>query len=277
MYKPVKIGNNCFEVNMKAKWKDEEIVKLFSLIEENNKKNLSTMHSFKQYAKQSGKNPLTIRNFYYSHLKVLKNNTLLCQKLGIDVSKHKIQIFEHFDKIQESELLKKIAEYKENGFSTRNACMKLSDGNAKQMLRIQNKLRNITRKTKQSTTNSLDNLKTNKQTPKMEDTKVIQFPTNGFNKKSRLTDDEIKSLFMGLVKLVKENADADKKEKAEKFLEQTEEEKRKRIVELEQKQTEIDVLKQQLNELKIKNSSLNKQLEFYRIEYVQKLDLAPNL
>lgn len=277
MYKPVKIGNNCFEVTMKAKWKDEEIVKLFSLIEENNKKNLSTMHSFKQYAKQSGKNPLTIRNFYYSYLKVLKNNTLLCQKLGIDVSKHKIQTFEHFDKMQESELLKKIAEYKENGFSTRSACMKLSDGNAKQMLRIQNKLRNITRKTKQSTTNSLDNLKTNKQTPKTEDTKVIQFPTNGFNKKSRLTDDEIKSLFMGLVKLVKENADNAEKEKAEKFLEQTEEEKRKRIVELEQKQIEIETLKQQLNELKIKNSSLNKQLEFYRIEYVQKLDLAPNL
>ena len=255
---------------MKAKWKDEEIVKLFSLIEENNKKNLSTMHSFKQFAKQSGKNTLTIRNFYYKFLKVLKSDTLLSKKLGIDVSKHATQIFEHFNKQQEENLIKKIAEFKSKGLSTRNACMKLSGGNAKQMLRIQNKLRNLKNKT-----NNKDNVNILNKEQNDKKTKVIQFPTNKYSQKNKLTDDDIKSLFMGLVKLVKENANADEKEKAQKFLEQTEEEKRKRIVQLEQKQTEIEVLKQQLNELKIKNNNLNKQLEFYRIEYVQKLDNSP--
>lgn len=260
---------------MKAKWKDEEIIRLFSLVEENNKNNLSTMQSFKQFAEQNGKNPLSIRNFYYGYLKILRKDTALQKKLGIDISKHLTQVFEHFDKKQEEELIAKIAEYKSKGISTRNACMKLSNGDAKLMLRIQNKLRNMKYKSKIIDN---DSIYKNYNVLENEKTKVIQFPNSNFSgRNGKLSDDDIKSLFMGLVKLVKENANADEKEKAEKFLEQTEEEKRKKIIELEQKQTEIESLKQQINELKIKNNTLNKQLEFYRIEYIQKIENLPNL
>ena len=253
---------------MKPKWKDEEIVKLFCLIEKNNKNSISIMQSFKQYAKQCGKNPLTIRNFYYTYIKFLKNDPNLQKRLGIDISKHTTQIFEHFDKKQESELLEKVNNLKNLGYSTRSACMKLSGGNIKQMLRLQNKLQNI----KERNSISIKNFAADANSENNTNAKVIKFPKQNKDVKNKLTDDDIKSLFMGLVKLVKENANASEQEKAKKFLEQTEEEKRKRIVELEQKQTEIEILKQQLNELKIKNNNLNKQLEFYRIEYVQKLD-----
>lgn len=255
---------------MKTKWKDEEIVKLFNIVSSNNKKNICTLQSFKQYANNTGRNALSVRNFYYTYLKILKDNPSLQKKLGIDISQHYVQTFEHFNKQQEEELKNEFIKLKSQGISTRNACMKLSNGDIKQMLRIQNKLRNMNIKgkinKKQST--PLMTFQTKKENESYnENTQVIKFP-NQNQSKTKLSDDDIKSLFMGLVKLVKENANSDSHEKAEQYLKQTEEEKRKRIIELEQKQFEIDRLHQELNELKYKNTILNKQLENYRINFV---------
>ena len=242
---------------MKAKWKDEEIKSLFKLIENQQLKNASMLECFKIYGKQTKRKPFSVRNFYYAQVKLLQQNENLCKKLGIDISKHKIQKFEHFDKKTEKNLKNSIEKLRNDGVSIRSACLALSGGDIKKMLRIQNKYRNILAQEKKETA------------------KVYSFPKEN-SQKQKLSDDDIKSLFMGLVKLVKENADNDSQEKAKKFLEQTEQEKRKNAIELEEKSTEISNLKNEIRKLKIQNSELNQKLKDYRTEYIKNLSQPNN-
>ena len=232
---------------MKPKWSEKEIKDLFDIVEKNNQKNLPMLSSFKEYAKLSNRNVFSVRNFYYTFLKTLQNNDELQKKCDINISKHKAEIFEHFDEKSSEKLKNDIEKLTTNGMSTRGACLKLSNGDIKQMLRLQNKYRSM----------------------KEKETKVYKFPIQSTNKsKYALTDEDIKSLFMGLVNLVKESAKSDSQKKLQLFLEQTEEDKRKHLVELEQKQFEIDRLEQSINELKMKNALLNKSLQDYRIDYL---------
>ncbi len=264
---------------MKPKWTDQEIVNLLSYIEKNNKKNVPLLHSFNDYAKVCGKQPLSIRNFYYSMIKLIKNDRTLQKKYEINLKFHNISKFEHFNLDEEIELKNKIEILKKEGLSVREACIKLSNGDMKNMLRMQNKYRNIILKEKKQTkethsknnTHGITKAKSLNDGNKNEIAKVYEFPSNlnvNQKKKFKLSDEEIKSLFMGLVNLVKENAKNDNQEKYEAFLQKTEEDKRRHFVELEQKQFEIDRLNQSINELKAKNISLNKCLENYRINYL---------
>ena len=258
MYKFCFLVNYQFEVIMKPKWKDEEIKKLFYIVEENNKKNKPIIDSFREFAKLTNRNFLTVRNFYYMFVKLLQQNVEYQKKLNIDLSKHQIQKFEHFDKADELKFLTEIERLKSLGYSTRSACLQMSNGDIKTMLRLQNKYRNLK-----------DN---------QTKTKVIKMPTNNFiqsneTKSIKLSDEEIKSLFMGLVRVVKESANIESAEQTKKIFEQAEKDSRKALIELEAKQFEIERLSQQNLELKAKNSLLNQTLKNYRIE---KLKLNTN-
>ena len=74
---------------------------------------------------------------------------------------------------------------------------------------------------------------------------------------------------MGLVKLVKENAIENSSQNMQLFLEQTEMQKRRELVLLKQKQTEIDNLNKEIANLKQKNKDLNEKLTDYRIKFLQ--------
>lgn len=240
------LGNNFFEVTMKQNWTDEQIKALFDLIEKNSNENIPLIKSFDEFAKTCGKNKLTIRNFYYSFVKILKQNTVLCNRLGIDLSNHNVQHFEHFDAVEEKELLNKIEQDVKGGMSVREACQKLSNGDIKKMLRLQNKYQAYKSKCK-----------------------VLKFPMKNVQaQKEKLSDSEINSLFLGLVKLVKEQAFGESEQKVKNFLEYSSEERRKQLVANQEKQNEIDRLKQLVLKLKQKNRDLNLKLQTYRIDYV---------
>ena len=99
--------------------------------------------------------------------------------------------------------------------------------------------------------------------------KIIQFPNSQKKpKKQTLTDDEIKSLFMGLVKIVKENAIENNSQEIQLYLEQAEMRKRRELVLLKQKQAEIESLNQEIANLKQKNKILNEKLTDYRVKYL---------
>ena len=179
---------------MKTKWNNQQIKEMFDFIATDLKQNLPLMQSFKKFAKKTGKNALSIRNLYYFQLKKLNENKNLAKNLGIDLNLHKVNNFSHFDKNQEIDLKNRIDFFIKKGYSVRKACATLSDGNIQEMLRLQNKYHTIKKK------EILQN-KTNK----VDDCKIIKFPiAKTLPKKQTLTDDELKSLFMGLVKLVKE-------------------------------------------------------------------------
>ena len=300
---------------MKPKWNNQQIKMLFDIVEKNNKIGKPTLESFDEYAKMSNKNILTIRNFYYSFLKILKNNLTLQNELGINIENHSIETFEHFDNLQSLEIKNKIENLTKQGMSVRGACLRLSNGDYKKMLRLQNKYRNMTykknkekieinpkdyvakkqiiqllknefdskiNKNEQNIQKNMQNLSKNGQIlqndSKNHKTTVYKFPSQNSKKdfKNKLTDEDIKSLFMGLVNLVKENAKSDNQQRYEAFLEKTQEDKRRHILELEEKQNEIAKLNQNINELKAKNIALNKTLENYRIDFVSKIDYDNN-
>jgi len=229
---------------MKAKWKDDEIKMLFGIVKNNNKKNVSTLDSFREFSNITKRNIYSVRNFYYSYLKILGQNTRLAKQLEIDINDFKVQQFKHFDEPSASTLIQKIDKLKQGGLSTRSACFKLCGGDIKQMLRYQNKYQNCKKDKKCA--------------------KIYNFPVQN-KQKTALSDDDIKSLFMGLVKLVKENANQDCKTKYELFLEKTEEQKRLHFIEIEQKNFEIAELNNNILKLKQQNLQLNQKLKDYRI------------
>jgi len=234
---------------MKNGWSDKEIKCLFDLVEKNNEQNMPVMKSFEFYAKKSNKNKLTVRNFYYSFIKLLKNNENLAKKLDIDLSKHQIQKFEHFDDEQEKQLIEQIEKLVKSGCSVREACQRLSDGDIKRMIRLQNKYQNC-----------------------KEKCKIIAFPEQKSKKNTqKLSDNEINSLFLGLVKLVREQAFGESEQKVKQYLEVSSQEKRKQIVNNQQKDLQIEFLKKQIKELKEQNENLNNKLKNYRINYVKSL------
>ena len=115
-------------VFMKPKWNDNEIKELFKIIENNESLNKPIMHSFREYAKISNRNALSVRNFYYAFLKILKNNKDLQKKLDINISKHVVQNFIHFKTDEENLLKNQLLTLTNNGLSTRSACLQLSGG-----------------------------------------------------------------------------------------------------------------------------------------------------
>ena len=247
--------------NMKKKWENKQIKDLFDFVAIDLKNNVHTLESFRKYAKIINKNALSVRNFYYQQLKIFNDNKDLAKKLGIDLDLHKVKNVNHFNIKQETELKNNIESYIKKGYSVRKACAMLSDGNIQEMLRLQNKYRTIKKN---------ENNNNKSKTTKIEDCKIIQFPQNNKkDKKQTLTDDEIKSLFMGLVKLVKENAIENSSQNMQLFLEQTEMQKRRELVLLKQKQTEIDNLNKEIANLKQKNKDLNEKLTDYRIKFLQ--------
>lgn len=230
---------------MKSKWNDEEIKNLFELIEHDQTKNISTLESFRKFATQTNRNALSVRNFYYQYVKYLNKTPEKATQLGINLKNHVIQNFKHFDKEEEASLHEKITELLNKGYSIRKACESVSNGTISDMLRIQNKFRSLQKK---------------------QTAKVIQFPKTQKQSNAKLSDDDIKSLFMGLVKLVKENAQQDSKEEFKNYVKQYEKHKLKDIVTLQQKEIEIQILKKQILDLKQKNKNLNDKLTNYRIE-----------
>ena len=240
---------------MRANWNDNEIKQLFEIVEKNKENNLSTLQSFKEYSTLSNRNTFSIRNFYYQYVRFLNKNPQNASKLGIDLSKHSVQSFEHFSEKDKTELKKQIEGLTEKGFSVRNACEKLANGNIKEMLRIQNKYRSLSAKPKQA--------------------KVIPFPKQK-TQNNKLSDEDIKSLFMGLVKLVKENEKASLQSDLKLLVSKQEQQKRKELVLLEQKQVEIEMLKKEIAELTNKNKKLNEILANYRINFVKNSPINTN-
>ena len=250
---------------MKPKWNDADIKELFLTVEREREKK-SLLNIFRDFALKKNKQTFSVRNFYYIYLKGMRQNPEIAKRYGINLDKHPIVEFEHFNKTEE-EKLKTIIENKLNdGLSVRGACLELSNGDIAKMLRYQNKYRNIQRK-KVDKNNNVNN---NANIDGLNQTKVYKFPsTKKEEENSKLSDDDIKSLFMGLVNLVKQNERDDNQKKIQTFLKKTEEDRRKFTIELEQKNMEINRLNQSINELKLKNIALNKNLENYRIDYVK--------
>ena len=100
--------------------------------------------------------------------------------------------------------------------------------------------------------------------------KILQFPKNK-TKTEKLTESDINSLFLGLVKLAKQNVGDDNNLLIDSFLKHSYLHNQREIISSYHKQKQIDFLTKQIANLKKQNQILQNKLIKYRINYVFEL------
>ncbi len=168
-------------------WNDNEVKSLFEEVErcKNDKKSLR--NAFVAHAKKFERQPNSVRNYYYHEVDNLIADQARRKRLNIDLSCHEKSHFVGFNKVQEEELFEEIEKQTSQGKSVRSVCQEISGGDLVLMTRIQNKYQNMKRKIDKKNN-------------------VIPF------KQKVLSENDINSLFLGLVKLIKKTAMEEAKE-----------------------------------------------------------------
>ena len=244
-----------------SRWKDEEVKKLFDFIEDGRKNNVPLIKLFSQYAHLTGRKPNSVRNYYYIELEALQEDESRTKKLGIDLSIHKKNDQKEFSDDETRELVMKILQMTSKGISVRKACLTLANGDITQMVRFQNKFRTVVVKQKELFDECLSKLQT-------KDTKYVsKRPDNVIafrNNKTSLTDSDINSLFLGLVKLVKKQATEQATKNQEIEITRANNMLRKTLVSLRQKEDEIKSLQKNFKLLSKENEKLSEEIKLLR-------------
>ncbi len=244
-----------------SRWKDEEVKKLFDFIENGRKNNVPLIKLFSQYAHLTGRKPNSVRNYYYIELEALQEDESRTKKLGIDLSIHKKNDQKEFSDDETRELVMKILQMTSKGISVRKACLTLANGDITQMVRFQNKFRTVVVKQKELFDECLSKLQT-------KDTKYVsKRPDNVIafrNNKTSLTDSDINSLFLGLVKLVKKQATEQATKNQEIEITRANNMLRKTLVSLRQKEDEIKSLQKNFKLLSKENEKLSEEIKMLR-------------
>jgi hypothetical protein len=194
-------------------WKDKEVKKLFDCIERVKRNGGVLLDGFREFAKRTNRKTNSVRNYYYLEIENLKRDLKRAERLGINIGLHSVQRPDKFSSGQTETLVTEILRLKCLGYSVRKACLKLADNSAERMLRYQNKFRSVLKKNKELYNKCLENLKKsgllnqkNEKIIKNEDKNKGNVVYMKKQDEKKLTDEDIKNLFLGLVRLVKRNA-----------------------------------------------------------------------
>lgn len=236
-------------------WNNEEVIKLFNFVETEKNNTTKMSEIFKKYAKISNRKPNSVRNYYYMEIAFDKKENRL-EKLGIKRENHIVKKNEKFSDKETKELFDKIENLKHNGESVRSACLKLANGNLEEMVRLQNKYRVESKKRKEKQIqNSFE-----QQSVLVNKNNIITLP----KKNKTLSDSDINSLFLGLVKLVKKNAIEEANQNLIKDATFANEALRKTLMNLSKRENEINSIRREFKLLKKENENLKTKLNDYK-------------
>ena len=237
-YEKFIVSKMLLEVIMKI-WNDDEVKFLFSKVEECKKRKEGIKKAFVLHAQRYARKPNSVRNYYYMEVDNLVKDGCRQKRLGINLEMHKKNHFKTFEKGDCESLVKEIEMLRKNGYSVRAACQKLAQGDLSKMTRLQNKYQNIKKK-------SIKNAKN-----------IVIFQ----KKEKIINENDLNSLVMGVVKLIKKTAienfieeEKNEKEKVEEKLRESEEK-------LNKKNLEIEGLKQEYEKIKNENLLLKASLQ----------------
>lgn len=218
---------------MQGLWDDDSVRLLFSEVEQVKGKGGAIKDAFASFAKKQNRKPNSVRNYYYAEMARLHSNKDRAKKLGIDLTKHQKSEFAFFSQEEKDKIVGKIQEKLNEGCSVRKACYLLSGGDVKEMLRMQNKYRAETR------------------------SNILQF-----KKKSsqQISDADVISLLSGIMKLVKRNAAEQTRNEIASELKEGEAHLRQLILQLGQKERQLQFLQTDLLRIKNENALLKKRL-----------------
>lgn len=249
-------------------WKDEEVYTLFKFVEKFKTNNQPLLKAFELFANEYKRKKNSVRNFYYLKLKEFEKNPILAQKLNINLIAH-TKTEQKFFTIEETELsMNKINSLLKKGYSVRRACLEVAQGNIKEMLRLQNKYRSLKLKNKIhdcfiKIKNSRKQLFDNNSKFQQKTSNILQMPNRN---NPVLTDEEIKSLFMGLVNLVKKSAIEQFDKKIYKQLQDANFELRKSIKNLVTKEQEYLNLRKKFDLLSNEQNKLKEEITILRTQ-----------
>lgn len=220
---------------MNGVWKDEEVKSLFEEVRLCKSQGKALREAFAAHAKKHFRKPNSVRNYYYCEIERLKKDEKRRERLAIDLEEHKKVERNYFSPQEKSEIITKIKNMVSDGYSVRKACLMLSGGDVSTMLRYQNKFRSS-------------------QPPKSSN--VLTFR----GRPSKITESDLQGLFMGLVRLVRKNAEEELRAEALKQRQNEEEATRQLIAKLGQKERELSFLREDIARLKNENLHLKKQV-----------------
>lgn len=232
----------------KTKWEDEEVRTLFKFVEIKKQEGMPLIKIFEKFGECVGRCKNSVRNYYYNEIINLNNDKVRCKELGIILSNHNAKKHKEFTKQEQQNLIERITTLINNGYSVRKACLTLANGDATQMIRYQNKYRAYLKQ---------------KGETKMEN--VIQMPI----KRSIMSDEDIKALFMGILKLVKkQEAEKCKYEYFEK-LQSTNQKLKKAMAEIVLKTAQIENMQSKIKLLENKIYDMKQQSALSTIKNLQ--------
>lgn len=230
-----------------CRWKDEEIKKLFSHIENCSQKGIILTEAFKLYANMTNRKQNSVRNYYYAELNNLETNKQDCKRLNINLENHKKTQANFFSDEEAKLTMEKINGLKSKGYSVRKACLSLAHGNINEMVRLQNKYRTMSKEEKSKN-------------PALFPKNVISMP----QKTMQLTEAEINSLFLGLVKLIKTSVKQEMNLKFQKDTENANSVLRQTLVNLSNKEEQYLKMKKSFDLLKAENKKLDEKVKMLR-------------
>lgn len=248
-----------------SKWKDEDVKKLFSFIESGKEKSQNLSGLFSLFAKLTKRKPNSVRNYYYQELNELEKNAERRQKLGINLTLHKKCEQKEFNKDETEKLVESVLSLTSKGYSVRKACLILAKNDAIKMIRYQNKFRSVVLKDKNLYEKCLQNLEIqNPNFAKKRPSNVLNFT----NPKTFLTESDINSLFLGLVKLVQKQTQEKTKKECNLDYKKANDELRKMLVKINEKDAKIKNLQKQIIEKNATNQKLCEQMQLLRSQNV---------
>ncbi len=221
---------------MKGIWQDAEVKSLFLEVEECKSAGKAIRDAFTSHAQKFGRKPNSVRNYYYHEIDRLEEDKQRLSRLKIDLKEHQKSQFAFFTEEEKNRMIDKIKQKLEEGYSVRKACLMLSGGDVKEMLRLQNKFRASESEKKSN---------------------VLKFKAKTTNK---ITDGDINSIFLGLVKLIKKNALDSARAQVENEKLESASAIRKLLAEMGQKERELKFLRDDYSSLKKENALLKKKL-----------------
>lgn len=244
-----------------SKWKDEEVIKLFKFIEDGKKNNVCLSKLFKDYAKLTNRMPNSVRNYYYAELTCLENDANRRKELKIDIDLHKKVTQKEFTYDETKKLVLEILKQTSKGISVRKACLNLANGNINDMVRYQNKFRTVVIKDKELYESCIDELKKGGLIVKGKlPDNIVSMP----ERRTLLTESDINSLFLGLVKLVKKQAIEQAGNSYKRESEKANEMLRKTLIELTEKDNELKILRKKFKVLNTENYKLMEEIKLLR-------------
>ena len=128
---------------MENNWTIEQTKTLFSLAREAKEKERGLVWAFPAMSDKTGRSVNSVRNYYYSQLKMFELVPSLAKDLGIELVDSSRERFELFEADEIDELLENVLSGKARGVSVRQVIADMSGGDGKKALRLQNKYRSM--------------------------------------------------------------------------------------------------------------------------------------